>query len=83
MKYSENRKITACVIHDRDSLQRKNLWALLCVVLFCVFYFYNIVQCGEKVFFSFLESFILKIGSLFDSQRNRQTESLILIITSL
>lgn len=53
MKYSENRKITACVIHDRDTLQRKNLWALLCVVLFCVFYFYNIVQCGENVFFLF------------------------------
>lgn len=50
MKCSENRKITACATRDGDSLERKNLWALLCVLFF--FYSSNIVQCGGNGCFS-------------------------------
>lgn len=79
MKYSENRKITVRVTSDsRASLQRKNLWALLCVVFFCVFYFYNIVHCSDNhcFFSSFFseESLIFKMTSLFDRETNRQTD---------
>lgn len=45
MKYSENRKIAACVTHDRDSLERKNLWALLCMCFIFITLF-SVVQKG-------------------------------------
>lgn len=41
MKYTENRKITACVTRDRDSLERINLWALFCVM--CFFFIFTVV----------------------------------------
>jgi len=84
MNQSENRKITAYVSCDRDSLERKNLRALLCVVFYFIILFSTVtilvlfLNVPAQAFY-FKNELFLKVRE----KRHRGTTDLILIIISV
>lgn len=73
MKYSENRKITACVTRDGGTRSRGRTFGRSFVARF---YFCNVSAGDNSCFFFFFKiclSFNFKMSPLFDSQRKTHT----------